>query len=511
MVNEIINTNENSTLVDLSPGPSSLIQSLRDIGYSMETAVADIIDNSITANAKHINLRFSWNAGRPWLGIIDDGEGMDKYDLINAMRFGSMSPLELRTKEDLGRFGLGMKTASFSQCRHLTVLSKKDGVVACCEWDLDRIADSKENRWLLHVLNDDELLQREMLCSLLEEYLGNIGSGTIIYWEKIDRIDEQISEAQQECSLNGLIADTQQHLELVFHRFLSPEKGKSKVNMFLNGNRLVGFDPFNSKNITTVDLPEEHFVCEDERVVVQAFVLPHHSKISKEEYHKYAGKAGYLHNQGFYVYRNRRLIIKGTWFRLIKKAELTKLVRVMVDIPNNLDHLWKIDVKKSTASPPESIRHELRRIIGRIECSGKKVYQGRGQKLASSVQFPVWNRRAAGDEIFYEINRTHPLIKHLTASISPDQRELFNNILRVFEGSFPADLFFSDLAGSPEQLRRPCLKREHLTDLLDAYIEIWGIEDETSEEQISELLQVDPFSGNRKLILELLAEKGISL
>jgi hypothetical protein len=498
--------------VDLAPSPSALIASLRDVGYTMETALADVVDNSITAGAKNINFRFAWDSGTPWFAVIDDGRGMTAEELTEAMRFGCINPLDERHKDDLGRFGLGMKTASFSQCRHLTVLSKKEGNINCCEWNLDSILTAKDRRWLLHVLSDDDINSTEPLRTLVNQYLSERASGTIVLWQTIDRIDSEISATKQQSVLNSLILDAKQHLELVFHRFLSPETGKAKIKMSLNGNDLVALDPFNSKNDTTVELPKETITCKKrKKITVQPYILPHHNKISKEEYQKYAGTEGYLHNQGFYVYRNRRLIIKGTWFRLIKKAELTKLVRVQVDIPNSLDQLWKIDVKKSSASPPESIKQELRRIIGKIECSGKRVYQQKGQRLASAVKTPAWSRRAAGEKVFYEINRNHPLLKNLEGSLSVDQQEQLAGLVRMFEASFPSDLFFSDFAGSPEKLHRPSFEEEHLARLLDDFIDFWGMKDGASEDQVSELLQVDPFSSHKDLTRKLLEQKGVVL
>jgi hypothetical protein len=138
---------------NLSPSPAALIESLRDIGYSIQTAVADVIDNSITAEAKNVSLNFSWADGHPWLAVIDDGYGMDKAELVNAMRLGSTNPRDERDIKDLGRFGLGMKTASFSQCRRLTVLSKKGAETHCCQWDLDVIANSEADEWRLGILD----------------------------------------------------------------------------------------------------------------------------------------------------------------------------------------------------------------------------------------------------------------------------------------------------------------------------------------------------------------------
>jgi len=496
--------------IDLAPSPSALMESLRDIGYSMQTAIADIIDNSITAQSTEINLRFSWNEGNPWLGIIDNGHGMSRDELIAAMRFGSLTPRADRSVDDLGRFGLGMKTASFSQCRHLTVLSKKDGTLTCCEWDLDLISLTKNSKWLLHVLSEDELLKKTHLLDLMNTYLKNIQSGTIVLWKKIDRIDREVSESQQEAHLNSLVSDARHHLELVFHRYLAPEVGRKKIKISLNGMFLEAFDPFNTGHITTIELPDEYFECDGHKISVQPFVLPHHRKVDKEQYQLYAGKEGYVHNQGFYVYRNKRLIIKGTWFRLIKKSELTKLVRVRIDIPNTLDHLWKIDVKKSNASPPESIRSELKRIISKIEYSGKRVYMGRGERLKTLIKDPVWSRRVASGHVIYEINRDHPLLRKFFGNIGAEKSVVFSDLLKMIESSFPSDLFFSDFANAPEKLNRAEFKEEQLGRLLEVYIELWGLNSDSSEEEIDNLLEVDPFLFNKEIALRLLAQKGIA-
>ena len=494
--------------VDLAPSPAALIESLRDVGYTMETALADVVDNSITAGSTNINIRYAWNSGNPWLAVIDDGMGMTAEELTEAMRFGCNNPLNVRHKEDLGRFGLGMKTASFSQCRHLTVFTVKKGVASCCEWDLDQISKADGHRWLLNVLSASDIESREPLVMLIRQYFADKESGTVVLWEGIDRMDGGISAIKQESYLNTLISDAREHLGLVFHRFLSPEAGRARIKIYHNGDVIEAIDPFNSKSST--ELPKETIPSKDgAKIIVQPYVLPHHNKISKEEYQKYAGPEGYLHNQGFYVYRNRRLIIRGTWFRLIKKAELTKLVRVQVDIPNSLDQLWKIDVKKSSATPPESVKQELRRIIGKIECSGKEVYRQKGQRLTSAITTPAWNRRAAEDKVFYEINRNHPLLKSLKNSLSNNQQEQFASLLRMFEVSFPSDKFFDDFAGAPEKLQRPSIEEEQLARMLDDFIDFWGMKEGASEEQVAELLQVDPFSAHKELTHRFLKQKGV--
>src|SRR5690242_7095982 len=163
-----------SKKINVPPSPTSLIEALRDIGYSIQTAIADIIDNSITANASNIQIRFAWNSGDSWLAIIDNGAGMTKDELINAIRLGSANPLRKRAGNDLGRFGLGMKTASFSQCRQLTVLSKKTKEVSCCEWDLDAISQSSEAGWMLSDLDLDAIRKHKVVNTLYQEHLSGV-------------------------------------------------------------------------------------------------------------------------------------------------------------------------------------------------------------------------------------------------------------------------------------------------------------------------------------------------
>jgi len=497
-----------SNYIDLAPSPASLIESLRNIGYSIETAIADVIDNSITAEAGHIAIRFAWNQGNPWLAIIDDGSGLTKDELIAAMRFGSMNPLETRMADDLGRFGLGMKTASFSQCRHLTVVSKKDGKISCCEWDLDRLSQSDNTGWQLGVLDSSAIYEREILHSILDNSLAQLDNGTIVLWEDIDRVKELVPLARQESHFNSLIDDTRKHLELIFHRYLSPDPGKKKVTITINGDELVALNPFNPRNLATQELAEQKIVLDGETIIVQPYVLPHHNKVSRQEYDQYSGDGGYLHNQGFYVYRNRRLIIKGTWFRLIKKEELNKLIRVRVDIPNSLDHLWKIDVKKSHAFPPEAIRTELRQVISKIEVSGRKVYRQRGQKLSTNVQTPAWNRIAAGGTISYQINREHLLVKELLNTVSPQQKTLVENLIGMFESSFPVDMFFHDIASNPEQVANPEFSANDLEMLFDIFTQTWASAGISKNEIPEKLLSTDPFASNQDVSRIILQQKG---
>jgi len=497
--------------IDLAPSPISLIEALRNIGYSIETAVADIIDNSITAGASQINIRFSWNSGDPWLAIIDNGSGMEKVELINAMRFGSMNPLEIRDEKDLGRFGLGMKTASLSQCRHLTVLSKRNGQTTCCDWDLEKLSQPENKGWNLHVVDYATIEPDKMVGLLFKETLLNYDSGTIVFWEEIDRIKEQGHALSQENIFNELIDNTRKHLELVFHRFLSPDPGKKRVSIIMNGYELPAFNPFNPKNLATQELSEQKIYLNGEIITVQPYILPHHNKVSQEEYKQYSGEGGYLQNQGFYVYRNRRLIIKGTWFRLIKKEELNKLIRVKVDIPNSLDYLWKIDVKKSTAIPPEIIKYELRQVINKIEISGRKVYRQKGQKLSTGINDPVWNRIVSDGMISYQINRDHFLVKKLLNIVPSQQKTLVEDLITMFETSFPIDMFFNDYANHPESLNAPKFSLENLDELLNLYIDSGVFSGICNLEFQKKILSTDPFASNKDITKIILKQRGYEI
>jgi len=497
--------------IDLAPSPVSLIESMRNIGYSIQTSIADIIDNSITAGAKNINIRFSWNSGDPWLAIIDDGCGMTKDDLINAMRFGSANPLDDRNIDDLGRFGLGMKTASLSQCRHLIVARKYNGNIWGCECDLDELSLPNQDGWKLGIypLTSDQ--NNYLPQSLSDELFRSFINGTIVFWKNMDRVKEQIPPFQQEVNFNTLMHNTRSHLELTFHRFLAPNPGKKKINLIMNNDELIAFNPFNPNNLATQELPKQQLTLDGESIIVQPYILPHHNKVSQQEYEKYSGEGGYLQNQGFYVYRNRRLIIKGTWFNLIKKEELNKLIRIKVDIPNSLDHLWKIDIKKSNASPPESIKKELRSVIYRIEGLGHKVFRQRGKKLATSIIDPVWNRIVSSGRISYQINRNHPLIIELLKNLTDQQKGLFFNLITMFESSFPVDLFFNDIASKPTQIDKPDFDQNDLESLMDIFIQSWKLSGIPENEYPEKLLLTDPFASNHILTKNILEHKGYKL
>lgn len=439
--------------IALSPSPIALIESLRSIGYTIETALADIVDNSISAKASNIEVSFLWDEYTPWIAILDDGHGMSVDELRAAMRFGSLSPREKRAKNDLGRFGLGMKTASISQCRNLTVCSKAGGKISACQWDLDRIADNNSDDWMLSVLDDQAIAQDEHLNELATGHFKNKDSGTIVLWRHLDATMAGADATDGERKFSELMGGARSHLETVFHRFLSPNKGQKSVHMAFNNSDLTAFNPFGPPIPARQEKQLEKITIHGETINIQPYILPHPNKVSKSEYEKYAGVGGYLQNQGFYVYRNRRLIVKATWFRLIKKEEFNKLIRVQIDIPNSLDHLWAINVHKSQVTPPEVVRKELKKIIQRISGAGKQVYRRKATTLQNRNLTPVWAREVIDGKISYAVNEDHPLVNDLLLSVHPDVQGKVESCLKLIAQSFPKDVYYNDVADDSLELK----------------------------------------------------------
>lgn len=433
--------------IPLNPLPSALLESLRSIGYNIETALADLVDNSITAEAERISVRYLWNNGKPWIAVCDDGLGMNKKELIEAMRLGSKNPKETRKSHDLGRFGLGLKTASFSQCRQLVVISLKEGDLIGCKWDLDDVEDENSLNWEATLLKKDDISCDKELSFLLNKYLKNQKTGTIVLWRKLDsELGDPMSPAG-EARFSSNMDFAKKHLELVFHRFLSNTLKRKRLFINFNDTMLVPFDPFGTPVPARQELPQEKIVIDGKSIIVQPYVLPHFTKAaSVTDYQRLAGEEGYLQNQGFYVYRNHRLIIKATWFRLISKDELNKLIRIRVDIPNSLDHLWRIDIKKSQASPPEPVRRELKRIIQRIAGSGRIVFTNRATRIQNRKIVPVWNREIIDGRIRYAINEDHPMIMGLYKLISNSTADCLRAWFELVNSTFPYDMYYADAA-----------------------------------------------------------------
>ena len=410
-----------------------LMESTRAIGYSLEAAIADIIDNSIAARASKVKL-FFFPVDDAHVCILDNGVGMDNAQIDVAMQYGSKSPIDMRDASDLGRYGLGLKTASMSQCRMLTVVSKQGDTIVGRRWDLDYVIET--GMWSLLVLDENDLEHVPHITDLQEQE-----SGTLVVWQKLDRLF--MGEIDCEKSLGRKMDDVRQHLGLVFHRYLAGETGIKRLEISFNDVKIQAADPFLLQKSTQA-MDTETLLIRGKKIFVRPYILPHISKMTEEEKKQLGGKDGIRRQQGFYVYRNKRLLIWGTWFRMMRQGDLSKLARVMVDIPNDLDDLWTLDIKKSHAIPPAEVRKNLQTVIDRIADKSKRTWTFRGKRETSDAIEHVWTRlKTPGGGIVYEINRTHPLVNQIVAE-APEVRTKLESLLRYIERSIPLNQLYVD-------------------------------------------------------------------
>jgi len=422
---------------EVSPNPASLIESLRSFGYGPATAIADLIDNSITAGASSIDVNLEWAGPDSFVTVLDDGQGMTEDELRSAMRAGSSHPGDERTPQDLGRFGLGLKTASFSQGRSLTVISKRSQSTPCIRrWDLDHVG--QRNRWaLLKTLPDGA-----------DDHLATVAAsshGTLVLWRKLDRVvdDRPANDRRATEAFFAMVDSVRFHCEVVFHRFIA-EDG---LGLTVNGQVCQAWDPFLSDHPDTEQLPDETIPIalpsgRSQNLVIKPYVLPHNSKLSDEQHRRAAGPKGWNLHQGFYLYRARRLIVAGDWFNPgIKPEEHYKLARVRVEITQEMDSDWSLDVRKARARPPANLRDDFLRIARAARAKAQDVYRSRGSRAVGQRQrspiTPVWRALSKAGRLEYEINRDHAIVTHMLKSASPAQLRGMRAVLNLLERNLP--------------------------------------------------------------------------
>lgn len=402
----------------MPPVASILMQSLRSVGYTTASALADIIDNSIAANATTIRISLPPEP-ESYVAIVDDGTGMDEATLLAAMRFGSRDPRDRRDGLDLGRFGLGLKTASLSQCRRVTVGTLKAGVLSIARWDLN--ACERHGSWWLERPEQNHLPAEPL--SVLQAQ----GKGTAIIWEDLDRMTAGGGERA--------VLDAADHLALVFHRFLAGEI-VGPFSILLNERRLPSVDPFLEGHTRGQSLHTETITVDGHAVRVSPFVLPFPSKLKPDDLERAGGRESLRTSHGFYIYRSGRLVVPGGWFRIVPADELIRLARIRVDMPVELDHLWKIDIRKAMAEPPLALRPHLKRIVGDVTLRSRRVYKHKGTPESDSERIPLWKRHDFKDHgAAWKVNREHPLIRSVVSgSTEPPDAE---RLLRLLEENLP--------------------------------------------------------------------------
>jgi hypothetical protein len=427
------------------------MQSVRGVGYDTSTAIADLVDNSIAASASTVWLTFRWTGQNSTVTVLDDGHGMNAEQLEQAMKLGSTNPLAERHANDLGRFGLGLKTASLSQCRRVVVASKVVGSdINVRVWDLDVVAET--NDWFVE--DDVRESERQLLSSLAE-----LESGTAVIWCDLDRVvNPTLDEEKSRLSFQRAAQAVESHIAMTFHRYL--EGNRPSLRIYINGQteefRIRPWDPFCSWHEATQQLPEARRGTRDGLVVMQGFILPHKDRFDTDEYELAGGPSGWVSQEGFYIYRNRRLLLAGSWLGLGEprrwtKDEQHKLARIRIDLPITADYAWCTDITKSRTQPPLELRDWLTRLATPVRTEAKEVFVHRGtrQPAATRAEFsPVWfAMTGAGPQ--YRINREHPLVAELIVA-SGAAKSRVSRLLSLVESTVPVHRIWLDVADRPE-------------------------------------------------------------
>lgn len=420
----------NSNFVELIPDAHLLLSSLRSVGYRPETAIADMVDNCITAGASIVEISFLWNGLYSKIIIEDNGIGMTQEKLIRSMKIGSASPLDIRQQNDLGRFGMGMKTAAFSMGKKLTVVSKINNQYANACWDLNFIESDASGIWKLLV---DEY---EYPSSILLQWKH----GTAIIIENLDRIVPKLNpdSVKAKNSFYALADTVDKHLGLIFHRFIE----ENSLVISINKTPVKPWNPFCLSNSATQELADETYYENGKEVLIQPYVLPHKTKFKTEQELKdIEGPYGITAHQGIYVYRNRRLLVYGTWFNYIRKEPAFNLARIKLDIGSESDFDWKIDIKKSAATPPLYIREILNRTIDSCTETSAKVYNSRGvysKNIISPNLGYVWEQRKNRNGFYsFHINKKHPILSEIGKKLDKSGQQDLAAFLSLVENYAP--------------------------------------------------------------------------
>jgi len=369
---------------EVIPSAKRLIRSLRDMGYDFSTAVADLVDNSIEAGSTHVFINVEFNGDNSWVRIADNGIGMGVEQLQEAMRYGSERVYD--SEKDLGKFGLGLKTASMSQCQRLIVASRSDlnlkEIHAYC-WDMDHI--NTTNKWEIIQVSKKEL--KFILNSNLDT-----STGTVVFWQKLDRIlgyKHPYGDFAKKRLLN-MCRDLEEHLAMVFHRFLAGEVPGKRLKIILNGNNIEPWDPYSRQELKTQILDPIPIHLEHEGktgiITLEPYVLPHQDDFSsRDSFNRASGPKKWNRQQGFYIYRANRLIQSGGWCGLKTIDEHLKLARIAISFSPHLDEAFKINVSKMNVQLPVQIRDQMDNATKPVAKLAQETYRKSAQKIVDTI------------------------------------------------------------------------------------------------------------------------------
>lgn len=442
---------------DIAPEASSILGALRGIGYDLKVALADLVDNSISAlNISNKTYKFIEICNNDisfegsyleWISIVDNGIGMNESELINAFKLGGYGVDKNRAVNDLGRFGLGLKTASFSQCKNLIVISKKAQCNVCAfEFDLDAIQLSQ--KWEVISLTNQKI---DDIIAKVNDKLENINileeeSWTFIVWQNFDKL-----QYTNKKSFYNEIEKVRKHFSLVFHKF------KDEVDIILNKTKVEFWDPFsigNSDQKKELKLDPNS----DEKFSIRGHLLKHRSEFQNDTDYEAQSKVGnFLKNQGFFIYRNKRLIVNGDWRDLFNLEAHYNFARIEIELSNsNLsDKVWDVDISKSSVKIPEFIKQEILNECNSVRSRAYDIYRYHGGLIHHNIVksknskpiSPLWFcekvGNSLGDKDVFKINRDHFIFKEFMSKLDSTLTNDFNILIQHIEKYLPIDSIFA--------------------------------------------------------------------
>lgn len=461
----------------IPPNPGSILGSLRSIGYNLKTALSDIIDNSIAAEAKRIEIVNSNleedEAQLKWIAIVDDGQGMTKDEMLKALTLGGEGIELERNPEDLGRFGLGLKTASVSQCRKLTLISKsKNNEIHTLVFDLDHIMNIG---WEVYAIENSSQLINTIKKRVEDTTIFDNQSWTVVYWENLDKI-----KTASVASFYAELSKVKNHFELIYHKF------KDSVHIRLNGTLVNYWDPYK----TAVSSQEKQYKYSKyaDTYSIKGHVLKHSSEFESTQAYENQSLIGtFNQNQGFFIYRNKRLIYRGSWLGLFNKEHHYILARIEINLTNKLesDLAWGVNISKSSVSIPRFAEADIRAECNRIRSEANNTFRFHGgvrkhtirNKSADTEIQPIWNFESKGSKIGeknqYRINTKHPLFESYLKKVGADAegKKEFKHLLRYLENYLPIDNIFARRASNEveQPVEEEDILHENFKELLETY------------------------------------------
>jgi hypothetical protein len=433
-------TDHNNTITeDGTPTPEYLIKSIAEQGYSLETSLADLMDNSISANADKVEVLVKMDKEPFTLFLADNGDGMSEESLKQNMKFPSNSPDLVRNRNDLGRFGLGMKTASFAQTRCFTVLSRRKGTEKFSgrTWDVNYL---KEQGWKIKVNNENEINSfLETYKQLSENHLNRLEgfvANTIVIWSGLYKFENYLNDDIRKTALQSEINDvTNEHLSVVFHRFM--ERKTSPLQIRVNNILLTPFNPFPVHLIGFRSIENKQRNFKNDIIKMEGFVLPAKSMAeSKQGISPWTTRSkGLMDMEGLYIYRSDRLIRFGGWNGIIKKSPRLQLARLMVEVGNGVDHLIHLNVAKSQITIPHDLKQAFLRYIAILTEEAEKEYHNNGgpefsgRKSVDNIN--LFKKIHTSRGALLTLNEDFPALKELRTDLNENQNAILNLIFRM--------------------------------------------------------------------------------